>query len=120
MKTSRLELRLEEADLEAARKLARENNTSVSSVVRLLIRSASSAPEETLPVFVLDKRTFARYVRNIRSLGHLYNQAVHALNTLAKIAREEGIEPLDLTEALEAVSWQLKLLVRYCIAPRVC
>ena len=107
MKSSRLELRLEEADLESARRLAREQGTSVSSVVRLLIRSASNVRGDGIPAIVLDKRTFAKYVRNVRALGHLYNQAVHALNTLAKIACEEGVEPLDLTEALGQVSWQL-------------
>lgn len=107
MKSSRLELRLEESDLESARSLARTHAMSVSALIRLLIRSAASASPDAVHTVVIDKKTFARYVRNIRALGHLYNQAVHALNTLAKIAREEGIEPLDLTEALEAVSWQL-------------
>ena len=61
---------------------------------------------------VLDRRTLVRYVRNVRSLGHLLNQSTHALNYIAKAVRESGVDALDLTEALEGVSRELEELKR--------
>lgn len=48
-----------------------------------------------------------RYVRNVRALGHLLNQSTHSLNAIAKAVRESGVDALDLTEALEGISWCL-------------
>ena len=56
---------------------------------------------------MLDRQTLARYIRNVRALGHLLNQSTHALNAIAKAVRESGVDALDLAEAMEGVSYRL-------------
>lgn len=108
VKTARLEIRLEPRERELAGELARRYGTTVSDLMRLLIRAAAvSPPCAARPVLVLDKRTLAQYVRNVRALGHLLNQSTHALNAIAKAVRESGVDALDLTEAMEGVSYSL-------------
>ena len=108
VKTARLEIRLEPRERELAGELARRYGTTVSDLMRLLIRAAAVIPSSTVqPVLVLDKRTLAQYVRNVRALGHLLNQSTHALNAIAKAVRESGVDALDLTEAMEGVSYSL-------------
>lgn len=108
VKTARLEIRLEPRERELAGELARRHGTTVSDLMRLLIRAAAASPSSAVqPVLVLDKRTLAQYVRNVRALGHLLNQSTHALNAIAKAVRESGVDALDLTEAMEGVSYSL-------------
>jgi antitoxin component of RelBE/YafQ-DinJ toxin-antitoxin module len=108
VKTARLEIRLEPKERELAGELARRYGTTVSDLMRLLIRAAAANPSFTAqPILVLDKRTLAQYVRNVRALGHLLNQSTHALNAIAKAVRESGVDALDLTEAMEGVSYSL-------------
>ena len=108
VKTARLEIRLEPKERELADELARHYGTTVSDLMRLLIRAAAANPSFTAqPILVLDKRTLAQYVRNVRALGHLLNQSTHALNAIAKAVRESGVDALDLTEAMEGVSYSL-------------
>lgn len=108
VKTARLEIRLEPRERELAGELARRYGTTVSDLMRLLIRAAVASPSSAAqPVLVLDKRTLAQYVRNVRALGHLLNQSTHALNAIAKAVRESGVDALDLTEAMEGVSYSL-------------
>ena len=108
VKTARLEIRLEPKERERAGELARRYGTTVSDLMRLLIRAAVASPSSAAqPVLVLDKRTLAQYVRNVRALGHLLNQSTHALNAIAKAVRESGVDALDLTEAMEGVSYSL-------------
>ena len=108
VKTARLEIRLEPKERELADELARHYGTTVSDLMRLLIRAAAANPSSTAqPILVLDKRTLAQYVRNVRALGHLLNQSTHALNAIAKAVRESGVDALDLTEAMEGVSYSL-------------
>jgi uncharacterized protein (DUF1778 family) len=108
VKTARLEIRLEPKERELAGELARRYGTTVSDLMRLLIRAAVASPSSAAqPVLVLDKRTLAQYVRNVRALGHLLNQSTHALNAIAKAVRESCVDALDLTEAMEGVSYSL-------------
>jgi uncharacterized protein (DUF1778 family) len=108
VKTARLEIRLEPKERELAGELARRYGTTVSDLMRLLIRAAVASPSSAAqPVLVLDKRTLAQYVRNVRALGHLLNQSTHALNAIAKAVSESGVDALDLTEAMEGVSYGL-------------
>lgn len=108
MRPKQLHVMLAPEELDALQALADGLGMNVSTTIRTLINAAEPTALANTGTLILDKRTFARYVRNVRALGHLLNQATHALNALAKIAREEGIEPLDLAEALEAVSYELK------------
>lgn len=119
VKTARLEIRLEPKERELVDELARRHETTVSDLMRLLIRAAAaSSPSAAQPVLVLDKRTLAQYVRNVRALGHLLNQSTHALNAIAKAVRESGVDALDLTEAMEGVSYSLAEVRRDASAVR--
>lgn len=81
---------------------------TVSDTVRLLAQADAVAPAGAAEgILVLDRRTLASFVRNVRSLGHLLNQSTHALNAIAKAVRESGVDALDLTEAMEGVSYGL-------------
>jgi antitoxin component of RelBE/YafQ-DinJ toxin-antitoxin module len=108
MKTARLEIRLDPKEAELVKDLAAHYGTTVSDLMRMLIKAAAVAPGEARPSFlVLDRQTLAQYVRNVRSLGHLLNQSTHALNAIAKAVRESGVDALDLTEAMEGVAYSL-------------
>ena len=75
MKTARLEIRLDPKEAELVKDLAAHYGTTVSDLMRMLIKAAAVAPGEARPSFlVLDRQTLAQYVRNVRSLGHLLNQ----------------------------------------------
>ena len=103
-----LHVMLSEEEMSSLRSLASSLGTTVSDTVRLLARAGSAAPNAVAAdVLVLDRRTLAAYVRNVRSLGHLLNQSTHALNAIAKAVRESGVDALDLTEAMEGVSYGL-------------
>ena len=103
-----LHVMLSEEEMSSLRSLADSLGTTVSDTVRLLARAGSAAPNGVAAdVLVLDRRTLAAYVRNVRSLGHLLNQSTHALNAIAKAVRESGVDALDLTEAMEGVSYGL-------------
>ena len=98
-----LHVMLSEEEMSSLRSLAESLGTTVSDTVRLLARVGGAAAG----VLVLDRRTLAAYVRNVRVLGHLLNQSTHALNAIAKAVRESGVDALDLAEAMEGVSYGL-------------
>ena len=103
-----LHVMLSEEEMSSLRSLADSLGTTVSDTVRLLAQAGTTAPGGAAAgVLVLDRRTLAAYVRNVRSLGHLLNQSTHALNAIAKAVRESGVDALDLAEAMEGVSYGL-------------
>ena len=103
-----LHVMLSEDEMSALRALAGTLGTTASDTVRILIQAGSASPSAVEgATLVLDRRTLARYIRNVRALGHLLNQSTHALNAIAKAVRESGVDALDLTEAMEGVSYGL-------------
>lgn len=103
-----LHVMLSEEEMSSLRTLAESLGTTVSDTVRLLAQAGAVAPAGAAEsILVLDRRTLASFVRNVRSLGHLLNQSTHALNAIAKAVRESGVDALDLTEAMEGVSYGL-------------
>ena len=94
------------------RSLSDSIDMTVSDTVRILIQAGDNSGPVGLAMLVFDRKTLVRYVRNVRSLGHLLNQSTHALNYIAKAVRESGVDALDLTEALEGVSRELEELKR--------
>ena len=105
-----LHVMLSPEEMSSLRSLAFSLGTTVSDAVRVLVQAGTKAGADGATVLVLDRRTLMRYVRNVRALGHLLNQSTHALNAIAKAVRESGIDALDLTEALEGVSWGLDVV----------
>ena len=105
---AQLHVMLSEEEMSSLRSLAVSLGTTVSDTVRLLVQAGTAAPGGAATgILVLDRRTLAAYVRNVRSLGHLLNQSTHALNAIAKAVRESGVDVLDLAEAMEGVSYGL-------------
>ena len=102
-----LHVMLSQEEMSSLRALAFSLGTTVSDAVRILVQAGAKAGTDGATVLVLDRRTLARYARNVRSLGHLLNQSTHALNAIAKAVRESGVDALDLTEALEGVAYGL-------------
>ena len=104
-----LHVMLSEEEMSSLRSLADSLGTTISDTVRLLVAQAGAMePGDTATgILVLDRRTLAAYVRNVRSLGHLLNQSTHALNAIAKAVRESGVDALDLAEAMEGVTYGL-------------
>ena len=67
---------------------------------------------------VINRQTLARYIRNVRALGHLLNQSTHALNAIAKALRESGVNALDVAEAMEGLSYGLDEVRRDAVEVR--
>ena len=97
-----LHVMLDDDEAAAVGRMAREDGVTRASLVRTLIRANDAARDAAaFPVVVIDRQTYARHVRLVRSRGQLMNQSTRALNAIARIVREHGVEPLDLLEALE-------------------
>lgn len=86
---NRLNVRVSDEELEALRRASAELSCSRSQVVRLLIHClADGEARMGFGTVAFDYETSHGIVRNLRSIGTLYNQSVAALNTIAKVARE--------------------------------
>ena len=80
-----LHVMLSDEEMSSLQSLADSLGTTVSDTVRLLARAGAATPDGAAAgVLVLDRRTLAAYVRNVRSLGHLLNQSTHALTRLPR------------------------------------
>ena len=85
----RLNVRISDGELEALDRASAELGCSRSQVVRLLIHClADGGTRMGTGSVAFDYETSHGIVRNLRSIGTLYNQSVAALNTIAKVARE--------------------------------
>ena len=107
-----LHVMLAPEEMASLRSLSDSIDMTVSDTVRILIQAGRNSGPVGLEMLVFDRKTLVRYVRNVRSLGHLLNQSTHALNSIAKAVRESGVDALDLTEVLEGVSYELEELRR--------
>lgn len=85
----RLNIRASDGELEALDRASAEMGCSRSQVVRLLVHClADGGTRMRAGTVALDYETSRGIVRNLRSIGTLYNQSLAALNTIAKVARE--------------------------------
>ena len=76
---------------------------SRSRVVRLLVHClADGGTRMGAGTVAFDYETSHGIVRNLRSIGTLYNQSVAALNTIAKVARE-SLDEVTAEDALEVL-----------------
>lgn len=89
----RLNIRVSDGGLEALDRASAEMGCSRGQVVRLLIHClAEGGARMWAGTVAFDYDTSHGIVRNLRSIGTLYNQSVAALNTIAKVARESPDE----------------------------
>lgn len=101
----RIDLRVTDDDLEAAKSLAAECGMTVSDVVRILLRLPREyvAGTDARPVLVVDAVSARKLARETRWWGYQYNQIAHALNRIAMYLRRDMCDAADALEQLQVV-----------------
>ena len=85
----RLNVRISDGELEALDRASAEMGCSRSQVVRLLVHCLTDGGTRMgAGIVAFGYETSRGIVRNLRSIGTLYNQSVAALNTIEKVAHE--------------------------------
>lgn len=105
----RLHVRVSEANVERARKLAGKLGITMSALVRLLLQ----LPAENVAArrhVVLDLACANRLYRELNQWGYQQNQSAHALNRIAYYLRREAMDASDILEELASVKRQLERL----------
>ena len=105
----RLHVRVGEADIERARKLADTLDITTSALVRLLLQLPAKDVAARRHV-VLDLTCANRLYRELNQWGYQQNQAVHAPNRIAYYLRREAMDASDVLEELASVERQLERL----------
>lgn len=102
-----MHVRMSEAELASAKRLAVELGMTVSDLVRALLQLPAQAVGEKTRLVVIDRTTAARLSREMTRWGHHYNQAVHALNAIAYYLRANEMDAPDVTEELRRAERRL-------------
>ena len=79
-------LRLDDRDLDALEAASERSGLSRSELLRALLRVPPGADRQRT-VYAVDGRTLGRMATELVRWGRHYNQAVHALNTIALLVR---------------------------------
>lgn len=95
-----LHVRMSEAEIASAKRLARELGTTVSDLLRVLLQLPAEAVRGGGSLVVVDRTTAARLSREMTRWGHHYNQAVHALNAIAYYLRSNDMDAPEVMEEL--------------------
>lgn len=105
----RLHVRVSEAGVERAQRLARTLNITTSALVRLLLQLPAEDVAAQRHV-VLDLTCANRFYRELNQWGYQQNQAARALNRIAYYLRHEVMDASDVLEELSSVERQLERL----------
>ncbi|OUO19204.1 hypothetical protein [Collinsella sp. An307] len=95
-----LHVRMSEAEIASAKRLARELEMTVSDLLRVLLQLPAEAVRGGGSLVVVDRTTAARISREMTRWGHHYNQAVHALNAIAYYLRSNDMDAPEVMEEL--------------------
>lgn len=95
-----LHVRMSEAEIASAKRLARELGMTVSDLLRVLLQLPAEAVRGGGSLVVVDRTTAARISREMTRWGHHYNQAVHALNAIAYYLRANDMDAPEVMEEL--------------------
>ena len=95
-----LHVRMSEAEIASAKRLARELGMTVSDLLRVLLQLPAEAVRGGGSLVVVDRTTAARLSREMTRWGHHYNQAVHALNAVAYYLRANDMDAPEVMEEL--------------------
>ena len=95
-----LHVRMSEAEIASAKRLARELGMTVSDLLRVLLQLPAEAVRGGGLLVVVDRTTAARISREMTRWGHHYNQAVHALNAIAYYLRSNDMDAPEVMEEL--------------------
>ena len=105
--TRTISLRLTEDDFHLVQDRCREHGLSRSDYIRQLVRTEAVVGDSGMRrVVVLDRTSVLSIAKEMRAWGRHYNQAVHALNIIARYLRGRGGgegEEDDIAEALTSV-----------------
>lgn len=95
-----LHVRMSEAEIASAKRLARELGMTVSDLLRVLLQLPAEAVRGGGSLVVVDRTTAARLSREMTRWGHHYNQAVHALNAIAYYLRSNDMDAPEVIDEL--------------------
>ena len=95
-----LHVRMSEAEIASAKRLARELGMTVSDLLRVLLQLPAEAVRGGGSLGVDDRTTAARLSREMTRWGHHYHQAVHALNAIAYYLRANDMDAPEVMEEL--------------------
>ena len=76
-------------------------------LINLPLRMVDEGIDEESDLFVIDRWGAAKIAGQIRRLGYLYNQSVHALNSIAYYLKRDEADSWDALEALAHASQKL-------------
>ena len=106
-KPVQLHVMLSPEEMTELRSLAYSLGTIVSDAVRILVQAGTRAGTDGATVLIPESPRTRTLRQERPRVRHLLNQSTHALNAIAKPVHESGVDALDLTEALEGVSYGL-------------
>lgn len=102
-----IHVRMSEGEVKRAKALARSLGMTLSDLIRTLLQLPASSIEEGGRLVAIDRTTAVKLAREMRRWGHHYNQAVHALNTIAYYLRANDMDTSDVLEELDRTSGKL-------------
>lgn len=70
-------------------------------LINLPLRMVDEGLNEESDLFVIDRWGAGRIAAQIRRLGYLYNQGIHALNAIAYYLKRDEADSRDALDALE-------------------
>lgn len=102
-----IHVRMSEDEVARAKALARILGMTLSDLIRTLLQMPTSSVGEGGNLIVIDRVTALKLSREMRRWGHHYNQAVHALNSIAYYLRANDMDTSDVLEELDRTSARL-------------
>lgn len=103
-----IHMRMSEEEILQAKKLAAALGMTLSDLVRVLLQLPVEGVADGDRLIVVDRTTAARLAREMRRWGHHYNQACHALNSIAYYMRLNEMDTLDVMEGLSHAASKLE------------
>lgn len=102
-----IHVRMSEDEVARAKALAKSLGMTLSDLIRTLLQMPAPSVGEGDTLIVIDRTTAVKLSREMRQWGHHYNQAVHALNSIAYYLRANDMDTSDVLEELDRTSARL-------------
>ena len=103
-----INVRLTDEEKDRVTALAKSNGTSVSQLVRVLIKLPDGfVSDGARTAVVIDRTSVPRLEREMRRWGNHYNQAVHALNRIAYYAERGSLKTEEAHKLLRRAEGNL-------------
>jgi hypothetical protein len=105
-KTEQINIRVTADEKRRLKDVSRSSHMSMSRVTRALIQlPVTTVPEDGdfKTVVILDSDSMPRIAREMRRWGYHYNQACHALNSLAYYMSRDRVDYGDCVERLDVI-----------------